>query len=138
MIRMAQKEKKKTPAVRKVVEDAIRSLKEPGGSSLHAIKKYFAANYVDAKALSPAIKEYLKAAAASGCLLQPTGRGATDSFKLAAVNPAILGVTAAQGHGRRHASGPKGKKGQKQPLAKNTQLQSRVALKTPRNPAIQG
>ena len=46
-------------------QGAIRCLKEPGGSSLHAIKKYVAGNYnFHAQTLSLAVKEYLKAAVA--------------------------------------------------------------------------
>ena len=60
------------------VQNAIRSLKEPGGSSMHAIRQYVAANYnVHVETLSPAIKEYFKAAVATGRLLQPTGREPT-------------------------------------------------------------
>jgi hypothetical protein len=115
-----------------IVEDAIRSLKEPGGSSLHAIKKYVTENYnVDAKTLSPAIKEYLKAAVASGRLLQPSGRGARGTLKLAAMNSAIsAGATAQDLGGCRRASGPNRKKGKKQPTDKNTLLKSKLALKT--------
>ena len=44
MSRIGQKKTKKTAEVIEMVENAIRSLKEPGGSSLCAIKKYVAAN----------------------------------------------------------------------------------------------
>jgi hypothetical protein len=58
---------KKTPALKEVVQEAIRAVKEPHGSSLHAINKYVAANYmVDSDKLSPAINKYLKTAVASG------------------------------------------------------------------------
>jgi len=78
MSRIAQKETKKTAEVEELVQNAIRSLKEPGGSSLHAIKQHVAANYnVHVETLSPAIKEYLEAAVASDRLLQPTGRELT-------------------------------------------------------------
>jgi hypothetical protein len=40
---MAEKTTKRTAEVMEMVEDAIRSLKEPGGSSVHAIKKYVSA-----------------------------------------------------------------------------------------------
>jgi len=66
---------KKTSEVKEKVQNAIRSLKNPGVSSLHAIQQYVAANYnIHTETLSPAIKEYWKAAVASGRLLQPTGR----------------------------------------------------------------
>lgn len=72
------------PPTADMVNSAIKSLKERGGSSLQAIKKYIAANYkVDAEKLAPFIKKYLKAAVASGALVQPKGKGASGSFKLA-------------------------------------------------------
>ena len=75
MSRIGQKKTKKAAEIIEVVENAIRSLKEPGGSCLHAIKKYVAANHnVHAETLSAAFEEYLKAAVALGRLLQPTGR----------------------------------------------------------------
>ena len=100
-------ENEKTTEV-KMVEDAIRSLKEPGVSSLHAIKKYVAVNHkVDAEMFSPAIKEHFKAAVASCRLLPPTGRGATGSFNLAAMNSAVsAGATAQSRDCGRRASRP--------------------------------
>lgn len=72
------------PPTSEMVNNAIKSLKERGGSSLQAIKKYLAANYkVDAEKLSPFIKKYLKASVASGALVQTKGKGASGSFKLA-------------------------------------------------------
>ncbi|KAJ9589200.1 hypothetical protein L9F63_028016, partial [Diploptera punctata] len=72
------------PRTSEMVSSAIKSLKERGGSSLQAIKKYIAANYkVDPEKFAPFIKKYLKAAVASGELLQTKGKGASGSFKLA-------------------------------------------------------
>lgn len=80
----AQRAKPSHPRTSEMVNNAIKSLKERGGSSLQAIKKYVSANYkVDAEKLSPFIKKYLKSAVASGALLQPKGKGASGSFKLA-------------------------------------------------------
>jgi len=74
-----------------MVANAIKSLKERGGSSLQAIKKYIAANYkVDSEKLSPFIKKYLKTAVASGELVQTKGKGASGSFKLAAAKTETL------------------------------------------------
>lgn len=71
------------PPTSEMVNNAIKNLKERGGSSLQAIKKYISANYkVDAEKLSPFIKKYLKAAVASGGLVQTKGKGASGSFKL--------------------------------------------------------
>lgn len=72
------------PPTSEMVCNAIKSLKERGGSSLQAIKKYVAANYkVDAEKVSPFIKKYLKSAVTSGVLVQTKGKGASGSFKLA-------------------------------------------------------
>ncbi|XP_059220366.1 histone H1-like, partial [Stomoxys calcitrans] len=66
-----------------MVDAAIKTLKERGGSSLPVIKKYFASTYkVDAVKLAPFIKKYLKSAVASGKLIQTKGKGASGSFKL--------------------------------------------------------
>jgi 3-oxoacyl-ACP reductase-like protein len=63
------------PRTSEMVANAIKSLKERGGSSLQAIKKYIAANYkVDSEKLSPFIKKYLKTAVTSGELVQAKGR----------------------------------------------------------------
>lgn len=77
------KAKPSHPPTSDMVNNAIKNLKERGGSSLQAIKKYVAANYkVDAEKLSPFIKKYLKAAVVSGNLIQTKGKGASGSFKL--------------------------------------------------------
>ncbi|XP_059617777.1 histone H1-like [Phlebotomus argentipes] len=72
------------PKTSEMVTNAIKNLKERGGSSLQAIKKYVAANYkVDAEKLAPFIRRYLKSAVTSGALVQTKGKGASGSFKLA-------------------------------------------------------
>jgi histone H1/5 len=71
------------PKTSDMVNAAITNLKERGGSSLQAIKKYVGATYkVDVEKLSPFIKKYLKSAVASGSLVQTKGKGASGSFKL--------------------------------------------------------
>ncbi|CAN7977456.1 unnamed protein product, partial [Ixodes persulcatus] len=51
------------PKVSAMVTASISALKERGGSSLQAIKKYMSANYkVDVEKLSPFIRNYLNAA----------------------------------------------------------------------------
>lgn len=73
------------PPTSQMVDAAIKTLKERGGSSLLAVKKYLAANYkVDADKLAPFIKKYLKSSVESGHLIQTKGRGASGSFKLSA------------------------------------------------------
>lgn len=73
------------PPTAEMVDSAIKTLKERGGSSLLAIKKYLARNYkVDADKLAPFIKKYLKGSVESGHLIQTKGKGASGSFKLSA------------------------------------------------------
>ncbi|KAH8241771.1 hypothetical protein KR026_005264, partial [Drosophila bipectinata] len=68
-----------------MVDASIKNLKERGGSSLLAIKKYITATYkCDAQKLAPFIKKYLKSAVANGKLIQTKGKGASGSFKLSA------------------------------------------------------
>lgn len=70
------------PKVAEMVNTAISTLKEKGGSSVIAIKKYIAANYkVDVEKLSPFIKKYLKNAVVSGAVVQTKGKGASGSFR---------------------------------------------------------
>ncbi|CAO1295492.1 unnamed protein product [Diamesa serratosioi] len=95
---VAKKPKAKAthPPTGEMVVAAVKTLKERGGSSLQAIKKYLAANYkVDCEKLAPFIKKFLKSAVASGQLLQTKGKGASGSFKLPAVTkkaPAVKKV----------------------------------------------
>lgn len=71
------------PPTAEMVDAAIGTLKERGGSSVMAIKKYVAATYkVDVEKLAPFIKKYIKGAVVKGHLLQTKGKGATGSFKL--------------------------------------------------------
>lgn len=73
----AKKEKKTAirpkashPTTAVMVNAAIQSLKERGGSSLQAIKKYISATYkIDAEKFSPFIKKYIKSSVASGSIL---------------------------------------------------------------------
>lgn len=97
------------PRTSEMVGSAIKSLKERGGSSLQAIKKYISANYkVDSEKLAPFIKKYLKAAVASGELVQTKGKGASGSFKLASSAKPEKAVAATPA--RRSAPAPKEKK----------------------------
>lgn len=71
------------PKVSEMVNTAISTLKDRGGSSVQAIKKYVASHYkVDVDKLSPFIKKYLKNAVASGVLVQTKGKGASGSFRM--------------------------------------------------------
>ncbi|KAL7047599.1 hypothetical protein ACKWTF_003041 [Chironomus riparius] len=71
------------PPVSEMVVNAVKTLKERGGSSLQAIKKFLVAQYkVDTDKLAPFIKKFLKSAVEKGQLLQTKGKGASGSFKL--------------------------------------------------------
>lgn len=73
------------PPTQHMVDASITNLKERGGSSLLAIKKYITATYkCDAQKLAPFIKKYLKSAVANGKIIQTKGKGASGSFKLSA------------------------------------------------------
>lgn len=75
------------PPTAQLVNAAIRALKERGGSSLQAIKKYIAVNdKVDADKLAPFIRKYLRKATTTGKLVQTKGKGASGSFKLSAAS----------------------------------------------------
>jgi histone H1/5 len=72
------------PPVAEMVVAAVTQLKERGGSSLQAIKKYLAANYkVEPEKLAQFIKKFIKAAVINGTFVQVKGKGASGSFKLA-------------------------------------------------------
>ena len=83
------------PPTVEMVQGAIKGLKERGGSSLIAIKKYIAANYkVDVEKLAPFIKRALKSGVTAGSLVQTKGKGASGSFKLSAAAPKKAATTA--------------------------------------------
>lgn len=90
------KAKSTHPPTAVMVNGAIKHLKERGGSSLQAIKKYISATYkIDAEKFSPFIKKYLRNSVISGVLVQTKGKGASGSFKLAATTVTKSSSTAA-------------------------------------------
>ncbi|BES88762.1 Histone H1 [Nesidiocoris tenuis] len=101
----AAKAKPAHPSTAEMVTSAVGALKERGGSSLRAIKKYISATYkVDADKLAPFIKKYIKSAVAAGKLVQTKGSGASGSFKLP-------GAASGEGKKKKPASAkPKAKK----------------------------
>lgn len=102
------------PPTAQMVNNAIKNLKERGGSSLQAIKKYIASTYkVDAEKVAPFIKKYLKSAVDGGTLIRTKGKGASGSFKLAVVK--AEGVAKSE-----TKSKPAAKKTPKPKKAKNT------------------
>ncbi|EDW52841.1 GM19739 [Drosophila sechellia] len=63
------------PPTQQMVDASIKNLKERGGSSLLAIKKYITATYkCDAQKLAPFIKKYLKSAVVNGKLILNKGK----------------------------------------------------------------
>lgn len=72
------------PPTATLVNNAIKHLKERGGSSLQAIKKYIGSTYkIDADKIAPFVKKYLKSGVEKGVLIRTKGKGASGSFKLA-------------------------------------------------------
>lgn len=107
------------PRTSEMVGSAIKSLKERGGSSLQAIKKYVASTYkVDAEKLAPFIKKYLKAAVANGELVQTKGKGASGSFKLAS----------GSGSAPDQSKAPTGKRGTAAPKEKKRSVAKKAAV----------
>lgn len=90
----APRPKANHPATADMVNSAIGTLKERGGSSLQAIKKYMVVNYqIDAERLAPFIKKYLRSAVTNGGLIQVKGKGASGSFKLPVTTKKIKATT---------------------------------------------
>jgi histone H1/5 len=91
------KTKPNHPPTSEMVDAAIGALKERGGSSLLAIKKYIAATYkVDVEKLAPFLKKYIKGAVVKGHFLQTKGKGASGSFKLSTKAKPVKKTTAAK------------------------------------------
>lgn len=119
------------PPTADMVNAAIKNLKERGGSSLQAIKKYISANYkVDAEKLAPFIRKYLKSAVASGTLTQPKGKGASGSFKLS-----VKGESKAPA--KKATKKPTKPKGEKKPKAAGAapKKAKKPAAKKPKSPS---
>ena len=137
------------PKVSEMVNDAIQSLKERGGSSLQAIKKHMAAHHkVDMDRMTPFIRKYLKAAVASGALIQTKGKGASGSFKLSASGQKVKEpskakkakkegspVKKAKPAAKKAAAKPKAKAAEKKPAAKKPAAKKATKPKTPKKAA---
>lgn len=125
------------PRTSEMVIAAVKNLKERGGSSLQAIKKYISANYkVDAEKLAPFIKKYLKSAVTSGSLVQTKGKGASGSFKLSSAEKGSESKKATTSLGAKAASGkkPAAKKLTKKPAAGKSKAK-KVAKTPSKSPA---
>lgn len=71
------------PKYSEMIQAAVSSLKERGGSSRQAILKYILANYkVDEKQANNHLKLALRAGVKAGSLKQSKGTGASGSFRL--------------------------------------------------------
>lgn len=126
------------PPTSDMVNAAIKSLKERGGSSLQAIKKYIAANYkVDAEKLAPFIRKYLKSAVVAGTLTQPKGKGASGSFKLSVKGEgkAVVSAAGKKVAKKPAAAKPKGEKKPKATAAKKTAKKPAAAKPKAAKPA---
>jgi len=123
------------PKTSDMVNAAITNLKERGGSSLQAIKKYVASTYkVDVEKLSPFIKKYLKSAVATGALVQTKGKGASGSFKLSGNSG--KGEKKAEGKKKKRASPKKAAKAGATSGAKTSPVKkSKPAAKKPKKKA---
>ena len=116
------------PPTGEMVVNAVKTLKERGGSSLQAIKKFLAAQYkVDVEKLAPFIKKFLKSAVAKGQLLQTKGKGASGSFKL----PAAAKKEAAPKAVKPKSAAPKKAAGEKKKPAKKSVAKKPKAAGSP-------
>lgn len=125
------------PPVSQMVNAAIKALKERGGSSTQAIKKYISSTYkIDAEKKSQFIRKYLKSAVASGALVQTKGKGASGSFKLAGSGEgksAAAPKAKKAGGAAKSAGRPKGSKA-KSPAKKASAPAAPKAKKTKKPP----
>ena len=121
-----------------MIVNAIKTLKERGGSSVQAIKKFLVAQYkVDTDKLAPFIKKFLKSAVEKGQLLQTKGKGASGSFKLpvAAKKEKVVKPkkVAAEKKPKKAAAKPKnaGEKKVKKTIAKKPKAAAATKIKKP-------
>lgn len=120
------------PPTSDMVNAAIKNLKERGGSSLAAIKKYIAGTYkVDTEKLSPFIRKYLKSAVSNGKLIQTKGKGASGSFKLpVTAKPSAGGSSTTKASSPKKSVKPKAKTAKKVSKPKVATAAAKTAKKT--------
>lgn len=122
------------PPVASMVNAAIKNLKERGGSSSQAIKKYIAANNkCDVEKLAPFIKRYLKSAVAKGLLVQTKGKGASGSFKLKE-KTAAKAAKPKKATATKKKTAASGEKKPKTPKKKKTTTKKASGEKKPKTP----
>lgn len=131
----------KHPPTADMVNNALKTLDDRGGSSLYAIKKFITTTYMlDADKLSLYIKKYLKSAVANGKVKQMKGIGASGSFKLAAAKSEPKKSVAAK---PKHVTGdekPKAKKSdekKKKSAAKSDDEKKAISPKKAATPSKQ-
>ncbi|KAJ7381999.1 Histone H1.0 [Desmophyllum pertusum] len=131
------------PTYKEMIAAAIAALKERGGSSRQAIKKYILANNkVDANSVDTHLRMALKRGVANGTLLSTKGVGASGSFKLPKVEkkakkpakPAAKKKPAAAAKpkkpaAKKAAKKPAAKKAAKKPAAKKAAAKKPAAKK---------
>ena len=114
------------PKYAEMIQAAVSSLKERGGSSRQAILKYICANYkVDDKAANSHLKLALRAGVKNGSLKQSKGTGASGSFRLgeAKKKPAKKAAKPKAAKPKKAKSPKKAKKpAAKKPAAKKTSV----------------
>ncbi|KAK4311046.1 hypothetical protein Pmani_017425 [Petrolisthes manimaculis] len=130
-----------------MVTDAIKGMKERGGSSRQAILKYVVANNtVGEKAASTQLKLSLKRLVASGALKQVKGSGASGSFKInkgeteapktVAKKPTAKKTTAKKPAAKSASKKPAAKKAAKKPVAKKVAAKTSVKKVTKKPAAV--
>ncbi|KAJ7386592.1 hypothetical protein OS493_008740 [Desmophyllum pertusum] len=133
------------PTYNEMIMAAIQALKERGGSSRQAIKKYILANYkVDPDKVDTHLKLGLKRGAANGKLVHTKGVGASGSFKVPkedkkpAKKPVAKKKPAAKPKkpvAKKAAKKPAAKKAAKKPAAKKAAAKKPAAKKPAKKPA---
>ena len=130
------------PKYSEMINKAVSSLKERGGSSRQAILKYICANFkVEEKSANSHLKLALRAGVKNGSLKQSKGTGASGSFRLGEVKKAKPAKKAAKpkaakpkkAKSPKKAKKPAAKKAAKKPAAKKAAKPKKA--KTPKKPA---
>ncbi|XP_055527773.1 histone H1B-like [Wyeomyia smithii] len=80
-----------TPPIHDMIVEALETLKERRGVTLHAIKRYLEENYkVDASKLSARIRRALLHGIDEGHIIRTRGHGAMGRFKVKTTKPSMI------------------------------------------------
>ena len=130
------------PKYSEMVQTAISTLKERGGSSRQAILKYIIANFkvgADAKLVNARVKVALRSGVTSDALKQSKGTGATGSFRLG-VAPKVAKPKKAKKPKAAAAKPKKAKSPKKVKTPKKATVEKKTAkpkkVKTPKKKAV--